>query len=37
MTTHNKRREEDEYVCPRCGKRWGVNEEPPKCEEKVSG
>lgn len=27
-TTHNYRREGDEYVC-RCGKRWDVHEDDP--------
>lgn len=24
-------RENDEVYCPRCGKRWKVNERPPAC------
>lgn len=26
---HMRRREGDEYYCPRCQKRWGVDEEDP--------
>lgn len=28
---HAARREQDEMVCPRCGKRWDAKEEPPLC------
>jgi len=31
----NKRREQDEYVCDRCGYRWDINDpEPPRCKTK---
>lgn len=29
---HAKRRENDEWFCRRCGKRWGTEEEEPSCE-----
>lgn len=25
-------RQQDEYFCPRCEKRWAVGEEPPPCQ-----
>lgn len=28
---HKPYREGDEYVCPKCGKRWGVGEPEPTC------
>lgn len=30
---HTPRREGDEWVCPRCGKRWAQDEEAPPCRE----
>lgn len=34
MEHENAYREYDEMVCPDCGKRWDLNEEPPKgCKE----
>ena len=29
---HAKRRENDEYFCRRCGKRWAIDEEEPPCQ-----
>lgn len=34
MSTHREIREGDEITCPKCGKRWDVNEDAPDCEEK---
>jgi len=28
---HRARREQDEFVCTRCGKRWAVDEDEPEC------
>lgn len=28
---HSARRESDEWFCVRCGKRWAVGEDEPKC------
>lgn len=28
---HRARREQDEFVCTRCAKRWDVNEKEPPC------
>ena len=31
---HSAYREQDEMVCPKCGKRWDINEDEPKeCEQ----
>jgi hypothetical protein len=40
MSNHREIREGDEIFCPKCGKRWDVNDRyPPKCVEprKVNG
>lgn len=29
--THRRMRQGDEWFCPKCGKRWGVNEDDPDC------
>lgn len=31
MITHRARREQDEWFCYRCGKRWAVGEAEPPC------
>lgn len=28
---HNPIREQDEYYCTKCGKRWDIHETPPQC------
>lgn len=28
---HKLIRENDEYFCTRCSKRWSIDEDPPKC------
>lgn len=28
---HTMLREGDEYRCPKCGKRWGIDEDEPNC------
>lgn len=35
MSEHTTIREQDEYYCTKCGKRWDVNEEAPECEEEI--
>lgn len=29
---HDAVRQGDEYFCASCGKRWGIDEQPPECE-----
>ena len=31
MSHHHSRREQDEFFCAKCGKRWAVDEDPPEC------
>ena len=31
MQEHNTIREQDEYYCTKCGKRWGIHEGEPSC------
>lgn len=37
MSNCTKRREQDEYVCHECGKRWGTDEPEPACPQDQGG